>query len=321
MPDIMVSVCVAAYNHGPYIVQTLEGILGQQTDFPIEILVHDDCSDDETPEILREYAGKYPEIVKPLFETENQYSRGAAIDPTYNYPRALGRYVALCEGDDLWTDEKKLQRQVDYMESHPKCTFSMTNAVIRDVRGVKPDRDFLPYGEMDVNFTMDQELNLGTMCRINFAPTASFLFRRDVLKQIPPEMWERRCPHGDLKLRMFCTAAGYGYYHHEKTCVYRQNVETGSMSRWAKESPDKAYARAQTVARMLEDVDEFSKKRYTEQVNRFRDWYLYVMLFSAPPLEALSSPELLRIYRAQPFFKRLRFRLKRLACRLGLLAR
>ena len=141
----MVSICCAAYNHAPYIAQALESFLAQ--DVPIEILVHDDASTDGTQDILRDYARRYPDVVRPLFETENQYSRGVAIDPTFNYPRARGKYIALCEGDDCWCDPHKLRRQVDYMEAHPDCTFCFTNGVIRDADGRAPDRPFLPYSE------------------------------------------------------------------------------------------------------------------------------------------------------------------------------
>ena len=98
----MVSICCAAFNHAPYIAEALESFLAQ--DVPIEILVHDDASTDGTQDILRDYARRYPDVVRPLFETENQYSRGVAIDPTFNYPRARGKYIALCEGDDCWCD-------------------------------------------------------------------------------------------------------------------------------------------------------------------------------------------------------------------------
>ena len=315
---LMVSVCVAAYNQERYIGQTLDGIIRQKTAFPIEILVNDDCSTDGTADILRDYQRKYPETVKPLYQETNQYSKGVGIDPTFNYPRAQGKYIALCEGDDLWTDENKLQRQVDSMEEHPGCTFAMTNATIRDAAGLRPERPFLPYREKDKNlcFDKDRRFDLGEMCGVNFAPTASFLFPKAVLERIPPEMWKRPCPHGDLKLRMFCTAAGYGVYQHERTCVYRENVIQGTMSKWAKEDSAWAFERAKSVAAMLRDVDEFSKKRYTEQVNRFRDWYLYVMLWNGPATRVLDDPELLRVYRAQPPGKRARFRLKRLARRL-----
>ena len=121
MSTPLVSICCLTYNHAPFIRNCIDGFIAQQTDFPIEILVHDDASTDGTDGIVREYADKYPEIIFPLFEEENQYSRGYAgkMDIEFNYSRARGKYIAYCEGDDYWTDPSKLQRQVDFMEAHP----------------------------------------------------------------------------------------------------------------------------------------------------------------------------------------------------------
>ncbi len=162
----MVSICCAVYNHASYIAQALDSFLSQERDFAIEILVHDDASTDGTQAILRDYAARYPDVVKPLFETENQYSKGVAIDPTYNYSRAQGKYIALCEGDDFWCDPQKLQKQVAYMESHPDCTFLFTNGYIHDVDGQAPDRPFLPYSDKDAPayFAADHAYTLGDMC-------------------------------------------------------------------------------------------------------------------------------------------------------------
>lgn len=89
----------------------------QQTDFPIEILIHDDCSMDGTADIIKEYAAQYPDLIFPLYEEINQYQQGKTSEiDFYNYNRARGRYIAYCEGDDYWTDPLKLQKQVDFME-------------------------------------------------------------------------------------------------------------------------------------------------------------------------------------------------------------
>ena len=118
----LVSICCLTYNHEPYIRQCLEGFLMQKTNFAVEILIHDDASTDKTESILREYKARYPEKIFPLYETENKYSNGYAnvIDIAFNYSRAQGKYIAYCEGDDYWTDPLKLQKQVDFMESHPE---------------------------------------------------------------------------------------------------------------------------------------------------------------------------------------------------------
>ena len=118
----LVSICCLTYNHAPFVRKCLDGFLMQKTTFPIEILIHDDCSTDGTDIIIQEYTEKYPDIIKPLFETENKYSNGyrGKMDITFNYSRAQGKYIASCEGDDYWTDPLKLQKQVDFMEANPE---------------------------------------------------------------------------------------------------------------------------------------------------------------------------------------------------------
>lgn len=115
---IMVSICCLVYNHAPYLRQCLDGFVMQKTTFPIEILVHDDASTDGSADIIREYTAKYPHLFKPIYQAENQYSKGTAMSATYQFPRVKGKYIAMCEGDDYWTDPYKLQKQVDFMESH-----------------------------------------------------------------------------------------------------------------------------------------------------------------------------------------------------------
>lgn len=157
----MVSICCITYNHAPFIRQCLDGFLMQKTSFPIEILIHDDCSTDGTTEIVREYASKYPDLIFPLYETENQYSKPnrQPID-FYNYRRARGKYIAYCEGDDYWTDPYKLQKQVDFMEANPEYSICFHGIEINDLRNGK-------------RYTPDYKLNEGQDCDIPSIPFAT----------------------------------------------------------------------------------------------------------------------------------------------------
>lgn len=114
----LVSVCCLVYNHEPFLRECFEGFVMQKTNFPIEVLVHDDASTDHSADIIREYTEKYPDIFKPIYQTENQYSRGVDICGVYQFPRVCGKYIAMCEGDDYWTDPLKLQKQVDFLEEN-----------------------------------------------------------------------------------------------------------------------------------------------------------------------------------------------------------
>lgn len=143
MADSLVSICCMTYNHAAFVRQCLDGFMMQKCSFNFEVLIHDDASTDGTQDIIREYEMKYPDVIKPIYQKENQYSKG--IDPglKYNAPRAKGKYIALCEGDDYWTDPYKLQKQVDFLESHPDyvmCSHRF-NQYIQDKNLLEEEKD------------------------------------------------------------------------------------------------------------------------------------------------------------------------------------
>ena len=153
----LVSICCITYNHAQFIRKCLDGFLMQQTDFPIEILIHDDCSTDGTTEIIREYEAKYPELIFPLYEEENQYQHGKAAEiDFYNYRRARGKYIAYCEGDDYWTDSLKLQKQVDFMEANPEYSvcFHYFYAFDNNTNKISIHKAISPLESMDVTTEM-----------------------------------------------------------------------------------------------------------------------------------------------------------------------
>ncbi|NVN94420.1 MAG: glycosyltransferase [Bacteroidetes bacterium] len=115
----LVSVLCQAYNHGEFIEQCLKGIMMQETSFSFEVLVHDDASTDNTADIIKKFELQYPEIIKPIYQTENQFSQKKKVFSRIQLPRAKGKYIAICEGDDYWTDPLKLQKQVDFLEANP----------------------------------------------------------------------------------------------------------------------------------------------------------------------------------------------------------
>ena len=132
MNDILVSIRCTVFNHGKFLRHCLDGIVMQKTNFRFVAFVHDDASTDNSADIIREYADRYPDIILPLFESENLYSKkdGRFIQLTYSSQYLQGKYIAICEGDDYWTDPLKLQKQVDYMEEHPECAMCFHNAII-----------------------------------------------------------------------------------------------------------------------------------------------------------------------------------------------
>ena len=186
MTSPLVSICCITYNHAPFIRKCLDGFLMQlppscvsqdakQSDW-CEILIHDDASTDGTDAIIREYADKYPGLIFPLYEQENQYSKvGAGGIDMFNYRRARGKYIAYCEGDDWWTIPDKLQRQVDWMETHP--TYSVCWHLARvyetDTQILRP----LHY-DFDKPMDVDEDISPEYFLRSSVGQPLSMVYRR-----------------------------------------------------------------------------------------------------------------------------------------------
>lgn len=166
----LVSVCCITYNQENYIAEAIEGFLMQKTDFPIEILIHDDASTDKTADIVREYEKKHPDLIKAIYQKENQYSKGVKVTPTYQFSRAKGKYIAMCEGDDYWTDPLKLQKQVDFLEGNPEYAICFHPVKILLEEEQKLVDDFITRKVRDITDIYD-------LAKGNYIHTPSVLFR------------------------------------------------------------------------------------------------------------------------------------------------
>lgn len=168
---ILVSIQCLVYNHEPYLRQCLDGFVMQKTNFNFEAIVHDDVSTDGSVLIIREYAEKYPDIIKPIYETENQYSkRDGSLGRIVN-AACKGKYIALCEGDDYWTDPYKLQKQVDFLEANPEYVMVYTNAK-KFYQGEGRLVDW-NYGQQDNSFE--------SLLLHNPVPTLTVLYKQDAV--------------------------------------------------------------------------------------------------------------------------------------------
>ena len=163
----MVTVHCLAYNHEQYIRDCLNGIVMQKTNFRFEAIVHDDVSKDKTAQIIREYAWKFPDIIKPIYETENQYSKNDGSLEQIMNKNSYGKYIAICEGDDYWTDPYKLQKQVDFMEKYHEYGLCYTKAKILKNGQISGD-----FGTPDTSFE-------GLLTYSNF-PTLTRLYRKSI---------------------------------------------------------------------------------------------------------------------------------------------
>ena len=151
--ECKVSVVCTAFNHEAYIRQALEGFVSQKTDFAFEVLINDDASTDGTAAVIREYAAKYPALIRPFLQEKNLYSQGINIYDAVFYPVARGQYIAACEGDDCWTDPEKLQRQVDFLDAHPDYSACVHNTLGEIIGSHEPPQPLFPRtGDRDVPF-------------------------------------------------------------------------------------------------------------------------------------------------------------------------
>lgn len=260
MNEILVSISCITYNHSAYIRQCLDGMLMQQTTFGFEILIHDDCSTDGTDDIIREYVSRYPQIIKPLFEEENQYQQGKPIGTiVWNLPRAKGKYIAMCEGDDYWTDPLKLQKQVDFMEANPEYGLCYTDYSVCDEFGNITEESHFKTSQRKPILTFEEHL----FSQGYIAPM-TWLFRKDVYTSITNDMIQGTTD-GTYVLALEFFAKSKVAYLFDTTATYR--VHQGSASRPLSLSALFRYRKG------VYDIEFEYIKRYTKN-----QWYFYLVL-------------------------------------------
>ncbi|MGN0187172.1 MAG: glycosyltransferase [Paludibacteraceae bacterium] len=208
----LVSVCMVSYNQEMYVRAALDSVLGQKVSFPIEVIVSDDGSKDSTPAILQEYAEHYSGIVRPIL---NKINCGYPNNQRRSLEAAQGKYIALCDSDDYWTDPYKLQKQIDYLESHSECVICFHNVMHLYEDGVTP-RSLLNPLDFPNELTVEDMI-----LRKWFLPTNSEVFRREFL-QFPD--WYDSVLHIDYVINMLVAQHGTLHYIPDVMAVYRHTA-------------------------------------------------------------------------------------------------
>lgn len=221
---ILVAIHCLVYNHEPYLRDCFEGFVMQKTNFRFVAIVHEDCSTDNSAAIIREYETKYPDIFRPIYETENQYSKhdgslervmNDAIDATG------AKYIAMCEGDDYWTDPYKLQKQVDILEAEETLMACCTDCSIVDHHSVLLNERRGGVVKDDV----PGRYNLRDFFRDNHQyPTLSVVYRNTHASEVRAKYHHTENAFlGDWTLWICLLIYGDMYFLNEVTCAYRVN--------------------------------------------------------------------------------------------------
>ena len=302
--EIVVSIICNAYNHAPYIRECLDSLVAQRADFAYEILVHDDASTDGTADIIREYEAKHPDLVKPVYQTENQYFRGGIA--RFQYPRAKGRFIALCEGDDYWTDPMKLQKQVAALEAHPEIDLCAHAADRIDGTTGAVNARIAP-ADHDAVFSAEQVIAGGGM----FVATSSLLYRASLNDAIPPFRANRR---SDYTLQIHGSLRGGMLYLSDNMSVYRHRTP-GS---WSMGQTDLREQRGfyERVSAMLTQLEADTQGAYHDVISaRIERYHARLIAHECDELvrrrdfKALLGSEYVGYYSALPLYKKCGVRL------------
>jgi glycosyltransferase involved in cell wall biosynthesis len=257
-----VSICCLAFNHEQFIRKALDGFIMQETNFDFEVLIHDDASTDNTAKIIREYEIKFPNIIKPVYQTENQWRKGLRGSSVHNFPRASGEYIALCEGDDYWTDPKKLQRQVDFLDNHQEYALVAENGLVVNSE-LNTQYHFNDIGECDID--------ISRLLGIRQFPTASVMFRKKYL-----DTGFQQLKHtGDVIIWCYLATKGKIKYFPNISSVYSKGLHGIVLS-----------SRNIEWAKMLEEWNEVLSEILPQTIDRsilvqrnFKE-YMYVLYLS-----------------------------------------
>lgn len=300
MNDVKVSVICNTFNHEKYIRDAIEGFLIQKTDFPFEVLIHDDASTDGTADVIREYEKKYPNIIKPIYQKENKYSKGEDISFKYQIPRVKGKYIAICEGDDYWSDSFKLQKQYEAMEKHPEIDICAHAA--KKISANKGDVicDIKP-SERDCIFDMGKVILGGG----GFVATNTLFYRKELNNNIPKF---RRFCHLDYTIQMHGSIRGGMLYLVDNMSVYRASVP-GSWT-YRMKNKDLYRKHIEKILKMFDLLNVETAGRYSEIIKQCKLEIAFSEYEIIGDLLHIRTGELKKIYDAKPLFWKLKFYIK-----------
>lgn len=288
-----VSVICTAYNHEDYLEETLKSFVQQVTDFKFEVLAHDDASSDRTAEIIRKYEALYPDIIRGIYQTENQHSQNRRVSQDILAPLCRGKYVAFCPGDDRWIDSNKLQKQFDYMESHPECTICTHRAIWSDQETFKchifPDqRESRFYSVGDI-------IEGGRGIGGHHISWNSVFMRRDVFLSVPDELASMAI--GDWQIFLYAASCGTFFCMQDIMSEYRFKAQSSTTRKRYMPSTSKDYSQSyrtdfnKKMRKLVMDIDRYFEGKFSEELGVPYRYYNYHICKHDSEFEKIAGPE------------------------------
>lgn len=249
----VVSVLCHTYNHKPYLEDALRGFLIQKTPFPFEVILHDDASTDGTTDIVREYARRYPKIIKPVIQVENQYSQGKKPS-LLSFPHSKGSWLAFCEGDDFWVTDDKLETQYDLLKKSPETLICFHSAYTLNSSGKLNN---YPIKSSKKSYSVSDFLVIGG----GACPTASLMLHSSVMNAMPE--WFKLTLFGDFYIQVIAAYLGEGAIFLDRNmCIYRVDSENS----WSSKQNENAEQRFESKMRFLPNLSDFLGNQYDDEM-------------------------------------------------------
>lgn len=298
MDEVIVSIICNTYNHENYIRKCLEGFIMQKTEFRFEVLIHDDASTDKTQIIIKEYEEKYPHLIKPIYQTENQYSKGVNITKAFQIPRAKGNYFAFCEGDDFWIDPLKLQKQVDVLETHQEIDMCAHAAYV--FQGNKHINNLCPSITTRVLTVADVIYGGG-----GYLATASLLYRKSLYEM---KYKFREILYLDYSLQILGALRGGIFFIEDYMSVY--NFCTPNSWTLRNSNSNKQLEINKKIESMLTILNRETEYKYSEVIEKriMLNEYEYSKTYG--PYKDLKKGQFKKIYKKESIKEKLKINLK-----------
>ena len=306
MNEIMVSIIVLNYNQEQYIRKCLDSLIKQKCKYRYEIIVHDDCSSDTSISIIKEYVQSYPNIIRPIFQTENKWTKvGGKIIIQYIYPvvSESTKYIAICEADDYWSDEYKLQKQVDILENNPNCSFCVAK-VLKVTEDDQSMNEYYPPSKFKEGIIRSEDFIKLVLCENYAFQTSSYMYPISYYRQLKTiPTFVMVCKIFDQVMQLFYGDKTDVYYIDEAMSCYRVLSE-GS---WTQKNLSDKELYLNHQKNMIDTITEYNKYtngKYKEYCDYFilkREWKI---VFTNEDYKGMLKRE----YRL--FFKKLDFRSK-----------